>query len=273
MNAVLSLPTTKNGSVKQQQNQNQFTPVLMTTNYGLFKLMPDNRNINLLHVRRLVESFNNHHIVCPIIVNEKYEVIDGQHRLHAAKETGKPVYYIVMKGYGIKEVQVLNTNQKNWTRLDYLEMYCSEGRKEYLVFKQFMQDFPDLNFQSVERIIALRASTSMSKKDIEGKTMNMKYFEEGNLTTPDIRKSYSVARKILDFKPHYPNFGRGTFVSAMIPLLTKSKVYDHKEMIHKLSSCPIKLTDCDKVESYRLLLETIYNYKRQKENKVSFRYE
>ncbi|MGN6438494.1 MAG: ParB N-terminal domain-containing protein [Agriterribacter sp.] len=268
MNATLSPTAKNNGSV----SATQFTPVLMTKNYDLFKLMADNRNVNLLHVRRLIDSFNEHHIVCPIIVNEKYEVIDGQHRLHAARETGKPVYYIVMKGYGIKEVQVLNTNQKNWNKNDYLEMYCAAGRKEYLQFKQFMVDFPDFQIQSAERIIALRASGSV-KKDVDGKTMNMKYFEEGSLEIPDIRKSYSVARKLLDFKPFYSNFSRGTFVSAMIPLLTKSKVYDHREMIHKLSSCPIKLTDCDKVETYRLLLETIFNYKRQKENKVSFRYE
>jgi hypothetical protein len=44
-------------------------------------------------------------------------------------------------------------------------------------------------------------------------------------------------------------------------------------MLHKLSVAPIKLQDCLNVEAYKMLLEDIYNHKRQKENKVSFRYE
>ena len=256
-------PTIKtNGSVKSKT----ISPVLMTTNYGIFKIMADNRNLNLLHVNRLVESYHENHLICPIIVNERYEVIDGQHRLEASKETGLPVYYIIVSGYGIKEVQVFNTNQKNWTKMDFLSMYCANGKKAYLELKQFMTDFPDFQIQSAERIITgkTRGTNSTAKR--------MKDFEDGKLTIPNISKSYSNARKIMDFKPHYKNFNRGTFVSCLLPLLA-SKVYDHKEMMHKLSNCPIKLEDCDKVESYRMLLEDIYNYKRQKENKVSFRYQ
>jgi hypothetical protein len=262
------LPTPKNGSVRKTDNI--FSNIYETRNYSQFKIMSDNREINLLHVQRLINSFNDLHLVSPIIVNEKLEVIDGQHRLQASKETGKPVYYIILRGYGIKEVQVLNTNQKNWTKMDYLETYASEGVKPYLQFKQFMADFPDFKIQAAERILSgLGASKSTN---IDGKNVYMKYFEEGNFSIPDIKKSYSIARKMMDFKPFYKNFARGTFVSALLPLFS-SKVYDHKEMLHKLGSCPIRLRDCDKIETYRLLLEEIYNYKRQKENKVSFRYE
>lgn len=100
----------------------------------------------------------------------------------------------------------------------------------------------------------------------------MKDFEEGKLKIPDIKKSYVIAKKIMDYKPFYENFYRGTFVSALVPLISKSEPYNHKEMIHKLSVCPIRLKDCNTVENYRSLLEDIYNYKRQKETKVSFKY-
>lgn len=263
-------PTPKtNGSVQKKEPEYR---VLKTTNYDKFQFMPDNRVINDLHVKRLVQSFNERYLISPIIVNENHEVIDGQHRLTACKETGHPIYYIVIPGYSITEVQIFNSNQKNWTKLDFLNMFCAEGRKQYLDFRQFMIQFPDFGIQASERILTLKTSNNVGKqRKIGGKKMHMKDFEEGKLFIPDLNKSYIIARKLLDFKPFYSNFSRGTFVSALMPLF-RNKIYDHKEMIHKLTSCPIKLTDCDKVESYKLLLEDIYNYKRQKDNKVSFRY-
>lgn len=261
-------PTTKIHGNVHNRNQTVYS-VLVTGNYGMFKIMPDNRNLNLLHVKRLVESFNERYLVCPIIVNEKYEVIDGQHRLRACIETNRPVYYIVIKGYGIKEVQILNTNQKNWNKLDFLDMYCAEGKKEYLEFRAFMDDFPDFKIQATERI--LTGITLGKKVNKAGIKVKQRDFEEGKLHIPDLQKSYSYAKKLMDFKPYFNEFSSGLFVSSMLPLFT-NKQYNHKEMIHKLSVCPIKLYPCRDVGQYRLLLEDIYNHKRQKENKVSFRY-
>ena len=131
-----------------------------------------------------------------------------------------------------------------------------------------MDRFPDFRIQVSERIL-----TGISKREgkVEGKRAQMKDFEEGKLSIPSLAKSYSIARKVMDYKDFFQEFNRGTFVSALIAIF-KSKNYDHKEMMHKLSVCPIKLQICPNVESYKLLLETIYNHKRNKENKVSFRY-
>lgn len=264
-------PTAK-ANVQPQKDQQVFT-VYKTTNYGMFKIMNDNRAVNALHVKRLIQSFNSKHLVCPITVNEKFHVIDGQHRLAASIETKLPVYYMIVPGYGIDEVHILNANQKNWTKIDFLEMFCEQGRKPYLDLRQFMSDFPDFGIQSAERLITLKSSGRHTGK-IGGAKMQLKDFEEGNLVIPNIQKSYTFAKRIMDFKPFYSEFHRGAFVSAVMPLFS-SKVYDHKEMIHKLSHCPsnLRLVDCNTVAGYRAQLEEIYNWKRQKDNKVSFRYE
>ena len=101
--------------------------------------------------------------------------------------------------------------------------------------------------------------------------MAMKDFEEGKLFVPDLKKSYRVARKLMDFKIFYKNFNRGTFVSAIAPIFDLGK-YNHNEMIKKMQKCPIKLQDCLNVEQYRLLFEDIWNWRRKDQNKVSFRY-
>lgn len=273
MQTTLLAPTPKNGSVLKTMviTDQPVNMVYITTNYDQFRILTDNRDVNTLHVKRLVDSFNERHLVCPIIVNEKMEVIDGQHRLQASKETGVPVYYIQVPGYGIKEVQRLNANQKNWTKLDFLEMYCAQGKRAYIDFKAFMEQFPDLSFQACERILTGLAHGSRST-NMEGKSVHMKDFQEGKLVIPNPGLSFKNARKLMDFKEFYDGFSRGAFVSAVLPLF-KSKNYDHKEMIYKLSVAPKKLSHCQNVPQYRMLLEDIYNWKRQKENKVSFRYE
>ena len=46
--------------------------------------------------------------------NEKYEIIDGQHRFEAVKELQKEIYFIKVKGLELDQVRRLNTNTKGW---------------------------------------------------------------------------------------------------------------------------------------------------------------
>jgi hypothetical protein len=54
--------------------------VFKTQDYEMFKPLTGNRNVNILHVKRLIQSFQVQHLISVVIVNERYEVIDGQHR-------------------------------------------------------------------------------------------------------------------------------------------------------------------------------------------------
>lgn len=271
MNEILVAPTVRfSGSVQPVRNESVNT-VFKTSDYGKFSNLSDNRQINRLHVKRLTASFNDRHLMCPIIVNEKMEVIDGQHRLQAAIESDKPVHYIVVNGYGIREVQILNANQKNWNHLDFLNMFCADGKQEYLEFRNFMNEFSDFGFQSCEKILSGKMGNGRQGK-LNGHKYTKRDFEEGNFQIPNLERSKRNARKLMDFKPYYSNYGNANFVAAILPLFT-SKLYNHNEMLNKLSICPDKIVDAKKVQYYRAQIEEIYNYKRPKENKVSFKYE
>ncbi len=243
-----------------------------TKDYSKFKLIGGNRRINLLHVRRLVESFKLNHLVSPIIINEKFEIIDGQHRLKASLETRSPVYYIVVPGYYIEEVQIYNVNQKNWTKMDYLKLYCDKGMPEYLKCREFMDKFPSFGIQPTERLLTFRGSNNFRMIQINGEKAGARDFEEGRLSIPDLKKSYTYAYRVLDFRSHYKNFNRGTFISALLAIFS-NKNYRHGEMIKKLNSCPIDITDQPNISTYKLLLEDIFNWHRREDNKVSLRFE
>lgn len=87
--------------------------VLRTNDYEKFNHLSGNRIINELNLAKIKKSMEENFLISPILVNEHLEIIDGQHRLQAVKELGFPVYYFVNKGYGLKEVQALNSNGKN----------------------------------------------------------------------------------------------------------------------------------------------------------------
>lgn len=256
-----------NSSVKNSDIK--VTEIYQTYDYDKFKIMDDNRNVNLLHIKRLVESFNEKQLICPIIVNEKFQVIDGQHRLTASKESEMPVYYYIAYGYGINEVQKLNTNQKNWVKTDYLDMYCAEGRKPYLLFKKFMDDFPSIGVSASEKLLT---GIQYKSEQIADKTVRSRYFEEGRLEIPNITKSYNLARSILDYKPYYKKYHNPKFVSAIIGIYTSGLV-THVDLLKKVKKCAslgIPITDAPTTIAYRDNLEELYNYRRSE--KVSFRY-
>jgi len=128
--------------------------VLKTTDYHLFSFISGNRKVNMAHARRLEKSFSKKQLLSPIIVNEHYQIIDGQHRFTVCKKLGLPIFYFIVEGYGLDEVQILNTNSSNWKKTDYLNAYCDLKYTEYLKFRRFMQQYPDFGFQACEMLLA-----------------------------------------------------------------------------------------------------------------------
>ncbi len=100
-----------------------------TTEYGKFKSVKGNRDVSRLHMLTLKKMIEKDNMLAynPIVVNKAFEVIDGQHRLEAAKELGEPIYYIVSPSADIDEVIAMNANSKVWGATDYLNSYADRG--------------------------------------------------------------------------------------------------------------------------------------------------
>lgn len=100
--------------------------ILQSTDYLKFQKIEGNRKISKAHVDSLVESIKKKNLLNlrPIIVDENFFVLDGQHRLEAAKQCEVPIYYIVCNSEKFKEITKLNQNQKNWRLIDFLNFYA-----------------------------------------------------------------------------------------------------------------------------------------------------
>ena len=248
---------------------NNSKQVQTSNDYAKFKTLIGNRKPNDLHIKRLTSSFKQRYLFSPIIVNEKMQIIDGQHRFLAAKELNLPIYYLLVEGYGLEEVQVLNTNTSNWKREDYLKAYCDLGVKPYLQMQQFMLDFPDFGVAISEMILTDKVDGQNKLLRIDKVNMRMQGFQNGELEIPNLLKAYETAEKVLMFKPYYDGYNRSTFVRTLITLF-KNENYVHAEMISKLANNPSALTHCANVTQYKFLLEDIFNFRRRE--KLNLRY-
>jgi hypothetical protein len=112
-----------------------------TSDYSLFKPIGGNREINQLHYERLRKSMAENCLFTVLYVNEKHEIIDGQHRFEAIKSLGLPVHYVIIEGAGLEQVQVYNHFLKKWDCDDYLHGYIELGKPEYISYKKFKDKY------------------------------------------------------------------------------------------------------------------------------------
>lgn len=250
--------------------------VNQTNDYNLFKSLKGNRNVNKLHVQRLKESFKSDYLMSPIIVNQRYEIIDGQHRFNAARDLSLPINFIICNDYSLDEVKILNTNMKNWRKEDYLNAFCDLKHPEYLKFRNFMRQFPSFGISASEAILTGSLGGGVQRIDSKNEfttsksgKYTVKYFEEGDLVIPDWDYSLECAEKIMMIKPYYDGFNRISFVRAMLGVF-RIEYYNHSQFLDRLKSSPTALQHCANVTQYKLLIEDIYNFRSRE--KVSLRF-
>lgn len=115
-----------------------------TDDYSMFIPLLGNRTIDDYRKAKIRESVKNvGWIKNPIVVNEKYEVIDGQARLEVLKELGLPVQYIFAYGTGIDECISMNISQSNWRTADYISSYAALGNQNYVRLLLLMENFEE----------------------------------------------------------------------------------------------------------------------------------
>ena len=244
-------------------NHVQEGKVFWTTDLSKFVSLNGNRVVNPKHVERLENSIKlNGVLINPIIVNSLWEIVDGQHRLEAAKRASTGIYYIVAAGYSLKEVHALNLNQKNWGTKDYLEGYANMGLTQYVKLNKFM----GINNEfTIAIAIAICSKDGNTRQGCNLSTT----FNAGKWEVKDWNEAQNNADKLKLIGNFYEGFVRRSFVVAILDLL-KNERFDFNEFMHKLRLQPNALIDCVNATQYKILIEDIYNYRNR--NKVSFKY-
>jgi hypothetical protein len=158
----------------------------------------------------------------PILVNDKFEIIDGQHRFTVCQDLGFPIHYLLVENLGLSEVQTLNANTKNWKIEDYIDGYCDMGLQEYCYLKSLMTK----TGLGVTILLGIFAAGTTS-----GSTLY--HLREGELKLIHKNRGLVMLQWIKDWKKYYDSADRRTFVLALVQLYN-IKGYNHEKMMQKL---------------------------------------
>lgn len=235
--------------------------IRQSNNYSSFNTVLGNRTVRPAHVKKIrtaIEKDPESIKYNPILVNEFMEVIDGQHRKSAIEQLGLPIYYVMVEGLQLQDVQKLNSVAKQWQPIDYAEAFKQLGNENYAMYVEVKRD-PDLalNHDSLMRYLALdNPITSQS-------------FNEGRLKVDNYYASVELLMRLREMGEYYQRYNIRSFALAYLRL-ARDERYDHNRMIKQMKLYGDQIEDYSKETDYFKALNRVYNFNKAKSNKVFF---
>lgn len=235
------------------------------SDYSKFRQLEGNRNVLSGRLNKIIASISDKYILNPIIVNELYEVIDGQGRFEACKALGRPIHFIVAKDATIEDCRRMNKYNSKWTSADFVDSYCRAGKESYIALKKACAE-SGLNMSTVLRL------TNKYGKDHPTRDARLTLLERGDLifsqedvqTVKDIATAANEILEALQIT-YRPNL---TFYAA-IKVIYETDGYDHSRMIKNCKANRSTYNQMSNLKGQLEELERIYNY-RAKAGKLYF---
>ncbi len=232
-----------------------------TSDYGMFKRMIGNRPVKEGHVRRLMDSMKKVGLIPePIIINEKFEVINGQHRLEACKRLGLPVYYAIIPGIGEKECIEMNTSIEGWKTFDYILYYDEKGIEPYVILKRLIDEHKDYNLGAI--LIAAAGTTSIANDPPMVRDGSLDITEDDAAKAEDTFKYWDQFDKAV--------VGRNNNFFRAVTIIKNSGVADEAELVSKVNNYGLGKVKLTTTDDYIDAMESAYNTRRRK-GYVSFK--
>ena len=227
-----------------------------TEAYGAFSFITGNRNINKSHLEKLRKSMMEMLIPIPIVVNEKLQIIDGQHRYMICKEEGWTLTFMQIKGLNLTHVQKINELMKVWTAEAFMHCYCDLALEtedgeydDYVEYREFKRKY-GFGHNETQAILTNQRmfSGNLSER-----------FRNGSFKINNLKKAIHVAERITDVGKYYQGYKRRGFVIAMLQCMAIPE-YNHDRFLSKLSYQTYKLSDQSNYKQYLQIAQDIYNY-------------
>lgn len=236
-----------------------------------------NREICDSNVKKIVDDIKNGVnildicvvILAKILVDEKYElkIVDGQHRVLAARTLGIPYYVRVDENYDPRKIISINNNRKNWTLVDWLNHHLfssdTENRRSYVIFNKLLNAHEFLTIGTLVAIFEKKTSSQGGNKHFKSGRLHY-----GIANADDINKKI---RRIADVKVYakYTPLEQVTlnsqaFQYAMLGALANPK-FNYKKFLDNLGSNPHNFNTMKR--SRDLILNEIYRIEKIKTKK------
>jgi len=232
-----------------------------TSDYSIFKNVTFNRDKNQKHIRNVIKIIKKENLLHlhPILVNKDMEVIDGQHRLEAAKELGLEVFYI-QSDLSYEHILSSNLIQKNASLLDVIKFYALKDQiPDYVFLHKSLSEYR-LSSKGLIGLIFGSCSPQMVEQ-----------IKDGRFRVP-LNESYltrylDAYRKFIEFiqekkiRP-YSMFSNNNFTIAFRNLIRINGFLEHVFM-NKLEMRWFDLKPQINSKEWTRQLIAIYNWKNQ----------
>lgn len=230
--------------------------VYRASNYELFETLKGNRGVTDSRTEKIKRSIGKvGYIMSPIIVNEKYEIIDGQGRLSALKDLGLPVDYIIVPNIGLEECQQMNINQSNWTLIDFIKSYADGGNPSYEYLFKLYCKYKRLGITVVYSAVSGLAAMDSAK------------VKSGAFSCTE--EDYKNAIEILNFEENFIDVvkkvkGRADYIFIAIGFCYKHEEVDNELLLIKLQERGDMIHSPANVEQTLDQISDIYNFKNRR---------
>lgn len=228
--------------------------IFSTKDYSVFKTLDGNRIVNPLHVKKLVKSMQEKDLSIPIVVNEKFEVIDGQHRLSARTQLNLEVPFIICENYSLDDVHRANANHMKWSHLDFLKGYAEAGNSSYeFMLLTYEEHKNDLTVSNILRVTAnIMESGGVHNKFKEGE---WEVAIDARLQIVKLVNELAELSKIFGIKMIDAHF-----VDCYLKV-SKMEEFDSTRFYERCSKYRHLMEKSMTISTYLFYFDKIYNYK------------
>ena len=235
-----------------------------TKEYDKFKVYEWNRIINQNTINKIAKSvLENGWRIEPIIVNEEYGIIDGQHRYTYAKNNNLSIYYMIIPGLTKEDCQIMNSVRSGWLTTDYIRFYAIQGNASYARLMALNETYKQISLTSiVYALVSSHSEGGFSKTIANGK------FE---CTTEE----YELAVDILDYiNSLMPSIRKvkGKKISLVNAIIWcyKSNLVDLNRLANQVETFANEMIGVTDLESALTNLEKYYNYNLKKKENIVY---
>tara|TARA_R100001079_G_C4413292_1_gene136519 strand:+ start:98 stop:943 length:846 start_codon:yes stop_codon:yes gene_type:complete len=251
------------------------TKVLYEKNYTKFTLFDDNRDINEAHVEALAKSMKKSGQLMPVIVNEKMEVMDGQHRLKACELRGLPVAYVVNIGGTSKQIALINNTQKGWRTQDYLKHYSHKNHWNHGEYEKIIKFFKEHKLLFSVGMCLLSGNLNNGRRWDMGVISS---FKDGTFKIKNLGDAERVASQLLKFKSFVPNLVQIVKFCIAFVKVSKLKGFNLELSYKQIKKNSNRFDKCVNQEDWIEAFVDAYNYKlvtkgKRGEKRISIRKE
>lgn len=251
----------------QALKHEEFAKIYRTNNHSMFKIDSRNRPVDERHVAKIMKKIQKENLLDsrPITVTNDLVVVDGQHRLEAARNLNLPIYYQIAN-LRIEDAPTINSAQQNWDSEDYLKSYSEMGDENYTRLLELSRE-TNVSPNGLMKLIACtKCGGQFYKKFKDG------LFTIEPETIYEVKKILLLIQSIIQNLKQHPAYSehakilsrtRGmdslfSFLKNVLPekhhQLFARKVYDYAARIYR----------CSSIKEYHDMYMAIYKYHNSK---------